>query len=134
MTGMSSRAVTVERGISNGGRKRRKSSTISSRNATSRTPAWTTQNRQEFSGRRNLPTASWTRTGAAPIGSEKSALAIGHTQQLGRDGTHDRLGSRTHPELGVDVVAVPVHGARADAQLCGNLPVAPARREQRQDR
>src|SRR5450759_530115 len=51
MTGMSSSAVIVERGISNGGLTRRKSSTISSRNATSRTPAWTIQNWRERSGR-----------------------------------------------------------------------------------
>src|SRR5674476_661969 len=133
MTGMSNRAVTVERGISNGGRKCMMSSTISSRNATKRTPIWTSQNRQEVSGRRNLLAASRTRPGTARIGVAMSALAIAHTQQLGRDGTHHRLGARTHPELGVDVVAVPVHGARADTQLCRNLPVVHARREQRQD-
>src|ERR1035437_8691043 len=133
MTGMSNRAVTVERGISNGGRKCMMSSTISSRNATKRTPIWTSQNRQEVSGRRNLLAASRTRPGTARIGVAMSALTIAHTQQLGRDGAHHRLGARTHPELGVDVVAVSVHGARANAQVCGNLPVVHARRELRQN-
>src|SRR5674476_1651445 len=132
MTGMSNRAVTVERGISNGGRKCMMSSTISSRNATKRTPIWTSQNRQEVSGRRNLSAASRKRPGTARIGVAMSALAIAYAQQLGRDGTHHRFGARTHPELGVDVVAVPVHGARADAELSRDLAVVQARSQKRQ--
>src|SRR5450631_428590 len=115
MTGMSSKAVTVERGISNGGRKCRRSRTISSRKATSRTPTWTTQNRHAVSGRRNLPAASRTRPGTALPAVESSALAIAHAQELRRDGPDNRLGARAHAELGVDVVTVPVHGAGADA-------------------
>src|SRR5665647_2265024 len=134
MTGTSNRAVTVERGIWNGGRKCMKSSTISSRKATSTTPAWTSQNRPDLNGRRNLPMTPRTRPGTARIGLRVSALVIAETQQLGRDGTHHCLGARAHPELGVDVVAVPVHGARADTQLFRNLPVVQARREKRQDR
>src|SRR5664280_917805 len=133
MTGMSSRPVTVDRGMSNGGRKCRMSHTISSRNATASTPVWTSQNRQDLTGRRNLSAASRKRPGTARIGLAMSALAIAHAQQLGRDGTHHRLGARTHPELGVDVVAVPVHGARADAQLSRDLAVVQTRSQKRQD-
>src|SRR5450631_2349851 len=134
MTGMSSKAVTVERGISNGGRKCRRSRTISSRKATSSTPTWTTQNRHTVSGRRNLPAASWTRPVIAPVGVAMSALAIVHSQQPDRDSPDDRLGARSHAQLGVDVVAVPVHGTGADAQLCRDLPVVKALGEKRQDR
>src|ERR1035437_5032866 len=134
MTGMSSRAVTVERGISKGGRKRMRSSTISTRNATSRTPTCTTQNRQDRTGRRSWSTASKRRPGTVRIELAMSALAIAHAQQLGRNGPHDRLGARAHPQLGVDIVAMPVHGAGADGELSRDLPVVQARGEQRQDR
>src|ERR1035437_6739752 len=130
---MSSRQVTVDRGMSNGGRKCRMSHTISSRNATARTPVWTSQKRKDLTGRRSLSAASMKRPGMARIGLAMSALAIAHAQQLGRDGTHHRFGARTHAEFGVDVVAVPVHGARADAELSRDLAVVQARGQKRQD-
>src|SRR5665647_2839600 len=130
MTGMSSSAVIVERGISNGGLTRRKSRTISSRNATRTTPAWTIQNWRERSGK---PSHRTTARIKDPRTRGRVSVLITDGQQLGRDGAHDRLGACAHPELGVDVVAVPVHRARADAHLFPKLSVAQALREQSKD-